>query len=141
MGYARSPQSGTAPQTTEALEDRCLLSVVGVEGSPVTVSQVFADVGLLDSDTATINWGNGNTTPGTVGGGSDTVTGSHVYADNGEYTVTITVTGDHLESHSDTVIATMSRSRIPDTKTTNTNSLPHRPLHCIAMHWFSSPFS
>ena len=94
IGYVRSPQSGTASRTTEALEDRCLLSVAGVEGSPVTVSQVFTDVGVLDSDTATINWGDGNTTPGTVvaaPGGSDTVTGSHVYADNGEYTVTITV--------------------------------------------------
>jgi hypothetical protein len=111
-GYAQSFRCvGAAPQTTEALENRCLLSVVGVEGSSVDIAKEFADLGLSGSHTATINWGDGNTTPGTlVGtpGGSGTVTGSHVYADNGEYTITISVTDGDVESDSDTSIATIS---------------------------------
>ena len=111
-GYSRSFRcAGAAPQTIEALENRCLLSVVGVEGSPVTISKEFTDLGLSDSQTATINWGDGNTTLGTLigtPGGSGTVTGSHVYADNGDYTITISVTDNDVESDSDTMSATIT---------------------------------
>jgi hypothetical protein len=46
------------------------------------------------SFTATIAWGDGTTTPGTVTGGSGsfTVTGQHTYADEGSFTDTVTVT-------------------------------------------------
>ncbi|MCP4785469.1 MAG: hypothetical protein GY903_08820 [Fuerstiella sp.] len=87
------------------------MSVAGVEGSPITVARDFSDVGQWDSHTATINWGDGNTTPGTVGGtagGSGTVTGSHVYSDSGDYTVTITLIDDELIIASDTIIATIA---------------------------------
>lgn len=43
--------------------------------------------------TATIDWGDGTTTPGTVtatGGGNFNITGSHVYADEGTHSVTTT---------------------------------------------------
>lgn len=46
------------------------------------------------NDTATINWGDGTTSPGTVsadGGGRYTVSGSHTYADEGSPTVIVTV--------------------------------------------------
>ena len=48
------------------------------------------------SDTATIGWGDGNTSSGTVasnGTGSFTVTGSHTYAEEGSYAASVTVTG------------------------------------------------
>jgi PKD repeat protein len=43
--------------------------------------------------TATINWGDGNTSPGTITGsdGSFTVTGNHTYAMPGTFTLTVTV--------------------------------------------------
>jgi len=46
------------------------------------------------SFTATINWGDGTTTAGTITGGSGsfTVTGQHTYADEGSFTFTVTVT-------------------------------------------------
>lgn len=42
---------------------------------------------------ATINWGDGNTTAGTIGSssGAFTVLGNHTYADEGTFTVTVTV--------------------------------------------------
>jgi hypothetical protein len=59
---------------------------------------------FTDSDTAnvpgdfvaTIDWGDGNTTAGTVtgGGGTFTVSGTHTYANAGVFTVTVTLTED-----------------------------------------------
>ncbi|MEP4380244.1 MAG: PKD domain-containing protein, partial [Alphaproteobacteria bacterium] len=85
-------------------------SVTGDEGTAVTVTKDFTDVGVNDTHTATIDWGDGTVTTGTVTGtpgGSGTVTGNHVYADNGEYDVTVTVTDDDGGSDSDTLTATI----------------------------------
>ncbi len=68
------------------------------EGSSVSVDATFTDVDQDISEvyTASINWGDGNTTAGVVSGNS--VSGSHTYADDeagaadDNYTVTITVT-------------------------------------------------
>jgi len=55
---------------------------------------------------ASINWGDGSTSTGTIsgGGGSFTVTGSHTYAEEGSHTITATVTD--LTSTSNTATAT-----------------------------------
>ncbi len=85
--------------------------------STATVSTVFAGATanltaspftLTGSNpTATINWGDGNSSSGTVSGSSGnwTVTGSHVYAQNGTYTatVTLTVSGGGSQTASSTV--------------------------------------
>src|SRR5437588_3219890 len=64
----------------------------------------FTDNILTDTAsafTATIDWGDGTTTPGTVAGssGSFTVDGGHTYADEGfpQATVTITRTADNTQ--------------------------------------------
>lgn len=67
------------------------------EGDMISLSSSgFTDKGTLDIHSATIDWGDGHVEAGVVseGGGSGTVDGSHVYADNGVYTVTVTVTDD-----------------------------------------------
>ena len=66
------------------------------EGEEVSISATFTDVGVGDTHTATIDWGDGNTTDGVVdeADGSGAVTATHIYADNGDYNVTITVTDD-----------------------------------------------
>jgi len=54
----------------------------------------FSDDGANDTHTATIDWGDGNTTAGVVDGVLGTVSGSHAYAGPGTYTITVEVTDD-----------------------------------------------
>jgi VCBS repeat-containing protein len=63
-------------------------------GGTVSVSMSFTDAGSLDTHTAVITWDDGTTTPGTVNASTRTVTGSHIYAEPGVYTISITVTDD-----------------------------------------------
>ena len=63
-------------------------------GSTVSVSASFTDAGTADTHTCTINWGNGASSAGAVteSGGAGTCTGSNVYRQTGNYTITVTVT-------------------------------------------------
>ncbi|MHC4594215.1 MAG: PKD domain-containing protein, partial [Planctomycetota bacterium] len=71
------------------------------EGDVVNFSGSFTDPGL--ADTHTIEWDFGDSTTA-VG----TLTPSHVYADNGIYTVTLTVTDDDGASTNDTLAVTVN---------------------------------
>lgn len=76
------------------------------EGSTVApAAATFNDKGTLDTHTAIVNWGDGSAVaagavtenpfgpPGSTAGANGSVAlGSHVYADNGTYTVTVAVT-------------------------------------------------
>ncbi len=66
-------------------------------GSTAGISATFTDPGTNDTHTATIDWGDGHITSGAVSesAGSGTVTGSHTYAVDGSYNVTVTVTDDN----------------------------------------------
>jgi cyclophilin family peptidyl-prolyl cis-trans isomerase len=75
------------------------VSVSGTEGTSTGSLEVasfdFADTSVSNTDfTASINWGDGNTTTGTVNGsnGSFTVDGSNTYAEAGVYDVQVTIT-------------------------------------------------
>jgi hypothetical protein len=76
------------------------------EGASVSLgSTQFSDPGTLDTHTATIDWGDGTALEaGNVNeaGGAGTVSGSHVYADNGIYTVEVCVTDDDEATTCDT---------------------------------------
>src|SRR5438093_602145 len=63
-------------------------------GTPVTASASFTDPGLLDTHTASIDWGDGTSSTGPVSevDGSGSVSGSHAYTVAGVYLVTLTVT-------------------------------------------------
>ena len=82
-----------------------------LEGKTVDLDPAaFTDPGIEDTHTATINWGDGTSAETGVvseSSGSGTVSGSHVYADNGIFTVTITVTDDDGGSESDTFQVTV----------------------------------
>lgn len=76
--------------------------------TPVAVAQEifvnapFTDPGVLDTHTASIDWGDGTVTSGNVleANGDGTMLGSHAYTEGGLYTVTITVTDKDGESDS-----------------------------------------
>lgn len=59
----------------------------------------FTDPGVLDTHTATVDWGDGNTTSATVNQTGNTVSGSHVFADNGTYVVSVTLADNGGAEH------------------------------------------
>ena len=70
----------------------------------VSIKATFNDLGTLDTHTATIDWGDGKVTsgsvsespftPGSTAGANGTVAGTHTYKKAGVYTVKVTVTDD-----------------------------------------------
>ena len=77
--------------------------VLSAAAEPATAGGVsvltasFTDAGLLDTHTATINWGDGTIDDVAVSGqgnGWGTLFGSHIYGSTGDYTATVTVTDD-----------------------------------------------
>lgn len=69
----------------------------------VTASADFSDAGILDTHTATWDWGDGSL-PGTVtqGQGSGSVLDTHAYIEPGVYTIELTVTDDDGGSDTET---------------------------------------
>jgi PKD repeat protein len=74
-----------------------------IEGSTVSFSGSFTDAGL--DDTHVIHWDFGD---GAVSDGS--LTPAHVYADNGSYTVTLTVADNDGGTGTDTLVVTVSNA-------------------------------
>lgn len=68
------------------------------EGAAFNIKATFTDPGSADTHAAQIDWGDGESGPETIQGNE--VTGSHRYADNGVYTVKVTVTDDDGGSQS-----------------------------------------
>ncbi len=66
------------------------------EGDTVLFATGFLDPGVLDTHMATVDWGDGTIEPATVEeqGGAGTVSGSHIYRNDGIYRATVTVTDD-----------------------------------------------
>ena len=71
------------------------------EGATVSLSGVtYSDPSGTGPHTATIDWGDGTITVGTVDEIAGTVSGSHAYTVVGDYTVTVTVTNSELQAGS-----------------------------------------
>jgi PKD repeat protein len=91
------------------------------EGELITLeSSTFNDLGTADTHTASIDWGDGTTSdigivtespfgpPGSTLGADGTITGDHVYADNGIYTVLLTIYDDDSDFATDTILVTVN---------------------------------
>jgi len=78
------------------------------EGASVTLSASFSDPNTNDLHTATIEWGDGVVQAGTVDQANDTVMASHTYANDGAYSVTLTVNDGRSGVGLDTAGATVS---------------------------------
>ncbi|TPW18146.1 MAG: Uncharacterized protein FD129_83, partial [bacterium] len=77
------------------------------EGSPVNLlGATFTDAGLLDTHTATVDWGDGTSEAAPVS--SKTVQAQHTYGDNGAYAVTVTVSDDDGGTSSRSFTATIA---------------------------------
>jgi len=97
------------------------------EGSFVTISSInfddpgfdFPPAGTLEDFTATVDWGDGivkpvsvNEVPGSPGVHTHgTVSGSHAYADNGIYTVTVIICDDDGGCGADSFVVTVANVR------------------------------
>ncbi|MFN0040815.1 MAG: LamG-like jellyroll fold domain-containing protein, partial [Burkholderiales bacterium] len=105
---------GNAAPAVNAGVDR-----TAVEGERFDLEALFNDPGTLDTHTAMIDWGDGTPVgiglvgeqpfgpPGSTDGLNGTVTGSHFYAENGVYTVTVVVTDDNGGTHTDVLQVTV----------------------------------
>ena len=83
---------------------------IAAEGATVALApSTFTDANPFDTHTAIIDWGDGTAVgAGTVNQVSNTVSGTHAYADNGNFTVMVTVTDDDGFAGSDTLAVTVN---------------------------------
>ena len=88
--------NNVAPVITSFVSDATFENK-GEEGEPVNVTGAFTDVGVLDTHSAEVDWGDGSAIePLTLvqGAGFGSLSGSHIYVAGGVYTVTVTLTDD-----------------------------------------------
>ena len=80
-----------------------------VEGDTVALDQAaFTDPGADDTHTAVIDWGDGMIDSGTINPAGSTISGTHLYIDNGVYTVIVSVTDDDNASGEDVFTVTVN---------------------------------
>jgi PKD repeat protein len=84
------------------------------EGDPMGFLGTFSDPGAYDTHTASWTWGDGSSSPGTVSeenvppDATGSVAGSHIFMDDGIYTVLLTVKDDDGGKGTDTLTVTVN---------------------------------
>jgi hypothetical protein len=124
-------ETGPGGATSTGTGSASVTETDGLSGTPATITAQAAApfngtvATFTDTDTAnvasdfvaTIDWGDGTTSPGTVagGGGTCTVSGSHTYAASGTFTVTVTLADDAPGTATAAVASTANVSAAPIT--------------------------
>ena len=78
-----------------------------LEGASAIIGASFTDDGIADTHTAAIDWGDGSAIE-ILGAVTSPIAPTHIYDDNGSYTVTLTIIDDDSGVGSDTVIVEVS---------------------------------
>jgi hypothetical protein len=115
--YAVVTLANSAPSIT-GLGGSAPAPGAAAEGQVVTISAGFDDPDTLDGHTAVIAWGDGTRSAGTVtpagGSGGGSVSGGHVYASGGIYTVTLTLTDAAVASTTATTTMMITGAGVHD---------------------------
>jgi len=101
----------------QTIDEGSLLELSALGGTPLGM---FTDAGLLDTHTASVDWGDGSAAEAAVivaASGTGKLGGSHTYSDSGVYTVTVLVTDD--DGGSDTQTFTVTVNNVAPTATLN----------------------
>jgi hypothetical protein len=122
--YGASASGATSIQVNDAPLTSGTASVTagteGVSSSILSASFTDANPGSTASDfTATINWGDGQTSTGTVTGsaGSYSISAAHLYAEDGSYPINIAVTDDGGSTTTLSTTATVNDAPLSDKMT------------------------
>ncbi len=112
----------------------------GNEGQTLSFTGAFTDTGTLDTHTATINWGDGTSSAGTVteSSGSGTVAAIHVYADGGTYAITLKVSDNNGVTGSRGATATIL-DVAPTVTATTVTAVVNQALTNVQVASFTSP--
>lgn len=86
-GFALHVDNVEPTVTIDSLDD-------GAEGGTVTLAGHFADPGVLDSHTVTVDWGTTDGVAGTTSLVGSDFTATYTYGDDGAFPVTVTVVDD-----------------------------------------------
>jgi hypothetical protein len=86
---------------------------VAVDAAISLAPSTFGNLGVLDTHSAVIVWGDGSHDVGTVDEGSQTISDSHVYGVNGTFSVTIIVIDDDGGFAVDSFKATVGTGTAP----------------------------
>ena len=63
-------------------------------GTSIELTVVFSDPGILDTHTATIEWGDGTSTQYSIDVGTNVIHDSHMYSNAGAYIIAVMLTDD-----------------------------------------------
>ena len=93
-GFSHSDTLTANVANVDPVADAGANQSVAVGATFVLTPTTFTDVGVLDTHSALIVWGDGHTDTGAVDQGNDTVSGSHDYAGDGTFPLTVVVIDD-----------------------------------------------
>ena len=113
VGAGTSTNTATVADAPLSLAAHILTGTAGAQTSGVLATlDDSGGRGPGSQYTVQINWGDGQTSPGTVGAGGS-ISGSHTYAAAGTYAPGLTVTDDGGASASATATASISQPSLP----------------------------